>query len=188
MANLLRWLSFNLSYFGKPPWETGISPPELLTFIAAHPPGRALDLGCGTGVNLETLARAGWQVTGIDFALPAVSAARKRLRRAGLVADIRAADVAHLPDLGGRFDLIFDVGCFFGLPPVAKQAYRRNLDHLLAPGGHVLLYGFLSAQPGGFGMREEDIALLSSGLALISRDDSPDARGRSSTWLFFEAR
>ena len=183
MANLLRWLSFNLSYFGKPPWETGISPPELLEYIAAHPPGRALDLGCGTGVNLETLARAGWQVSGIDFALPAVAAARRRLQRAGLPADIRTADVTNLPDFPHRFDLVFDVGCFFGLPPDAKIAYRRNLDTLLAPGGYILLYGFLSGRPGGFGMTEDEIAALAAGFELVARVDSPDVRARPSAWL-----
>lgn len=42
-VNIFRWITFNLWYFRRPPWDTRVSPPELLEFIAAHPPGRALD-------------------------------------------------------------------------------------------------------------------------------------------------
>jgi len=66
--NLLRRINFNLWYFRRPPWDRGISPPELFDFISKHPAGRAIDLGCGTATNVITLAQNGWQVTGIDFA------------------------------------------------------------------------------------------------------------------------
>ncbi len=60
---MFRRLAFNFWYFRKPPWDSGISPPELLEFIRTHPAGKAIDLGCGTGTNVITLAKAGWQVT-----------------------------------------------------------------------------------------------------------------------------
>ena len=64
MQNLLRRFLFHYWYFGQPPWDTGVSPPELLDFIQNHKPGRAIDIGCGTGTNVITLANAGWNVTG----------------------------------------------------------------------------------------------------------------------------
>ncbi|HZD55845.1 MAG TPA: class I SAM-dependent methyltransferase, partial [Anaerolineales bacterium] len=70
---ILRRIFFNLWYYREPPWDTGISPPELLAFIESHPAGQALDLGCGTGTNVITLARNGWQVTGVDFAPRAIA-------------------------------------------------------------------------------------------------------------------
>src|SRR3989304_5467809 len=35
--NTWRRLTFNLWYNWKPPWDTGISPPELIDFISRHP-------------------------------------------------------------------------------------------------------------------------------------------------------
>jgi 2-polyprenyl-3-methyl-5-hydroxy-6-metoxy-1,4-benzoquinol methylase len=84
---------FNLWYFKKPPWDTGVSPPELIGFIATHPPGRALDLGCGTGTNVITLAQHGWQVTGVDFARKAIVMGKRKVRQAGVNADLRVGDV-----------------------------------------------------------------------------------------------
>jgi methylase of polypeptide subunit release factors len=65
---IFRKLFFNLWYFRDPPWDTGISPPELIDFINSNPPGKALDIGCGTGTNAIRLAKEGWRVTGVDFA------------------------------------------------------------------------------------------------------------------------
>ena len=43
--------------------------------LAAAPsvPGRALDLGCGTGGNALALAEAGWDVAGVDIAARAIA-------------------------------------------------------------------------------------------------------------------
>lgn len=186
--NLLRTLFFNLSYLGSPPWDSGVSPPELLEFIAGHPPGRALDLGCGTGVNVLTLAQAGWQVTGVDYAVLAVLAARRRLRRAGLDAEVRVGDVTRLNGIEGPFDLILDIGCYHGLGVQDQIRYRENLRRLLAPGGHFLLYGhWLRPQENDrHGLEEREIERLACDLALIKRSDGFDRGGsRPSSWLTF---
>ena len=70
-----RW-KFEWRYWrGTTPWDTNITPPEVKEFIAAAPPGKALDLGCGTGTNAITLAQHGWQATGVDFAPKAIRTA-----------------------------------------------------------------------------------------------------------------
>jgi SAM-dependent methyltransferase len=142
---MLRRLSFNLWYFGRPPWDSGISPPELLDFLGDHAPGRAIDLGCGTGTNVITLAQHGWQVTGIDFASRAIQIARRKIQRANIRAEVRVGDVTKLRDVLGPFDLGLDMGCFHGVED--KVAYLNGLARLLATGGHWLMYGRLKDAP-----------------------------------------
>jgi len=33
---------------GETPWDSGITPPEIIEFLEMAPAGSALDLGCGT--------------------------------------------------------------------------------------------------------------------------------------------
>ena len=188
MQRLRRWVLFNVWYLGRPPWDTGISPPELLSFLQSHPPGRALDLGCGTGTNLLTLAQAGWQVTGVDFALQAVSRARRKLRLAGFAAEVLNSDVTDLPMLQVPFDLILDMGCYHGLPPGGRAAYRHQLHRLLRAGGTFLLYVHRltpDAPDDAAGIMEKEIETLAAELRLINRQDSLDARSRPASWLTF---
>src|SRR5258708_5781086 len=137
---MLRRLSFTLWYFRNPPWDSGISPPELLEFIQTHPAGKAIDLGCGTGTNVITLARAGWQVTGVDFAIPAIQMAKSKIVKSNVQAKLYIGDVTKLDRISASFDLALDLGCFHGLTPQGKQDYLTQLNHILAPNGFWLLY------------------------------------------------
>lgn len=186
LETFYRWLMFNLFYFGRPPWDTGISPPELVEFIQNHPPGKALDLGCGTGTNLLTLARAGWQVSGVDFAWRAVLLARRRLRKAGFQAEVHQGDVTRLRRLQGGFNLILDIGCFHGLSESGKRAYQRNLQRLLAGNGTFLMYSHRKEEgEPGTGITEADIDRLAQEFELVARKDSADRIGRPACWLTF---
>jgi SAM-dependent methyltransferase len=181
----LQRISYAFMYFRRPPWDTGISPPELMEHIANHPPGRALDLGCGTGTNALTLAQHGWQVTGVDFIPSAIQQARRKALQAGIVVDFRLDDVTRLSGINGPFDLALDMGCYHSLAPAGRPAYLRNLERLLAPGGTFLLYTFLRAgdMPGDRGLTEAEIAAIASRLELVKRVNSTE-RGRfPSAWL-----
>lgn len=190
MERLKHWFEFNRWYLSRrqPPWDTGVSPPELLAFIATHPPGRALDLGCGTGTNVITLAQHGWRVTGVDFAVKAIVQARRKARAAGVQADLRLGDVTRLDNLAGPFDLILDIGCFHGLPADGRSAYARNVKRLLAPEGTFLLYVMFKAdaQSQRSGILEAELALFAPELTPVARADGVDtARGRPSAWLTY---
>lgn len=187
--NLLRRFYFNWWYIGKPPWDTGISPSELMEFIAHHPPGRALDLGCGTGTNVITLARHGWQATGVDFARRAILMARSKARQAGVKVDLRVGDVTRLGDLSGLFDLILDIGCFHSLLPAGRRAYLDNLDRLLAQNGTFLLYVFFHhPEASGPGLEETDLEAFSAYLNLVNRQDGSERGLRRSAWLTYRRR
>lgn len=182
----LRWLRYNLRYFGNPPWDTGVTPPEVLGFIQSHPPGRVLDLGCGSGTNVLSLARAGWQVTGVDFAIKATSQARRRLEQAGMQGNILQRDVTDLDDLSEGFDLVLDMGCFHSLSMPKKTCYESNLKRLLAQQGWFLLYGLFNETNQSLGLTEEDINRLSGWMELKSRQDGTDHGDHRSAWLKFQ--
>jgi cyclopropane fatty-acyl-phospholipid synthase-like methyltransferase len=189
VQNLFLRLLFHYWYFRQPPWDTGVSPPELLEFIEEHEPGRAIDIGCGTGTNVITLARSGWQVTGVDFAPRAIKLARRKAVRAGVRADLSVEDATRLEEIHGPFDLVFDLGCFHTIPQAGRRKYLEQLDRLLAPNGFWLMYGFLrsDASHSNSGLGEAEICRLSSRLTLLSRRDGFDDNGhKSSAWFLFQ--
>ena len=188
MQNLLRRFLFHYWYFGQPPWDTGVSPAELLDFIQNHKPGRAIDLGCGTGTNVVTLAQAGWQVTGVDFAPRAIKLARQKASKAGVQAELLVKDVTKLQAIHGPFDLAFDLGCFHSIPEDGKTKYLEQLQRVLAPGGFWLMYGFVKSAPTDTrsGLAEADIDQILTVLSSVWRRDGYDRRERSSAWFLFQ--
>lgn len=184
MKNIIKRLLFNFWYLKRPPWDTGVSPPELMDFIATNPPGRALDLGCGTGTNAITLAQYHWQVTGVDFVSNAIKKAHHQAQQAGIQVDFILDDVTKLSSINGNFDLVLDIGCFHNLAEEGKRRYIRNLKRLLAPQGTFLLYAFIrSTDSDKTGLSEQDLATLTGQFSLISRQDGIDHGKRSSSWL-----
>jgi len=140
---LHRWRFAWMYLRRRTPWDTGVTPPEVMAFIAETPPGRALDLGCGTGTNAITLTRHGWRVTGVDFVPKAIRQARVKAAAAGLTIDFHAADVTALDFLPGPFDYGLDIGCLTGLGPGQWAPYAAHLARLLRPGARYMLYAWL---------------------------------------------
>jgi len=173
-------------YFRKPRWDTGISPPELLEFIKDHPPGSALDLGCGTGTNVITLAQNGWRATGVDFIPQAINKAIEKAKKEKVDARFILSDVTKLKSDLVDFDLILDIGCFHSLSDRSKQKYILNLSNLINLGGWFLLYGFLKQKyQNTTGISPKDLDLLSSNLNLVNRKNG-DERGQiPSVWLTY---
>ena len=185
--DFFRWLRFNLAYYRNPRWDTGISPPELLDFIASHPTGKALDIGCGSGTNAITLAQHGWQVVGVDFAATAISIARAKTRKAKVNATFLVGNASRLANIGEPFDLLLDIGCFHNLSDDERARYIRNFDTLMAEGGFFLLYTFFKDPlHAKHGITERDLERLSERLCLVWRQDGLDRNGRNSVWLCWE--
>lgn len=179
-----KWF-FSFLYRRRPPWDTGITPPEVAAFVSAHPPGRALDLGCGTGTNAIYLAQRGWQVTGVDFIAKAIRQAKDKARQVGVQVDFRHGDVTRLEAIRGPFDLILDIGCFHSLTEAGKADYLDSLHRLLAPEGIFLLYAFIRPRTDDSGLSSQNLADLEARLRLEQRQDGED-RGRHSAWLTYQ--
>ena len=180
---------FSILYIKKPVWDTGVSPPELLEFIRQHPPGRALDLGCGTGTNAITLARNGWQTTGVDFVSKAIRQARKKSRQEGIEVDFFVDNVTQLKTIDAKFDLILDIGCFHSLSKQGKVDYIRNLDRLLSTTGSFMLYAWIAdSEENSSGLTEIDFDSFSKALSLTLRQDGMERGRQASVWLTYAAK
>ena len=135
---------WNRMYRGTPTWELGHADPTLLRVLddrGIAGPGRALDVGCGTGDNAIALARRGFEVSAIDVAERALARAREKADRAGLAVEFRLADVTRLDDGEGSFDLIMDRGLLMSLfGEAARRSYASALIRLTADGGSVYEY------------------------------------------------
>jgi SAM-dependent methyltransferase len=132
---------------GRAPWDTGVTPPELVALIAGQdtlPPGRALELGCGTGTNAIYLARRGWDVTAVDLIDSAVGQAREKAEAAGAAVRLLHGDATRLDELDvpGPFDLFFDLSCYCGIPLHRRDAYAAGLTRRAAPGARLLMFGY----------------------------------------------
>jgi 2-polyprenyl-3-methyl-5-hydroxy-6-metoxy-1,4-benzoquinol methylase len=103
-------------------------------------PGKALDLGCGSGHNSIWLAQRGWVVTAVDISPGAIAEARDAAAEAGVTAVFDVVDITQWRP-ASRFDLVIAT---FALP-ARGMGRSRMLDMAaaaVAPGGSILLTEF----------------------------------------------
>jgi SAM-dependent methyltransferase len=138
------------------------------------PYGRALDLGCGTGVQAVALARRGWQVTGVEMVPRALAIARERARRAGVEVRFVEGDVTALggAGIGAGFRFLLDFGLFHGLTDGARQAMAREASAVAAPGATLLMIAWAPGQRGPLprGASRTDIEAAFTGWTVIADD------------------
>lgn len=185
------WWSFQWRYLRKrTPWDTQITPPEVMAFLSAAEPGRALDLGCGTGTNAIALSRNGWRVTGIDFAAQAILKARRKSARKGMEIDFRVGDVTDLKGLGNPFDYVLDIGCLHSLNAEQQIRYARGFEGLMRPGGTFMLYAWLPRlwQGKRRGISAEAIRGLFEPTLRHHRTVVGEESGGPSAWYWFVCR
>jgi len=192
----MRRLWWNLVYhLGKTPWDTGITPPELCAVVESGqvPPGRALDLGCGTGTNVIYLARHGFEAVGVDISSRAIAQARRKIEQAKLDgrAHVYAGDVTRLEALpiAGPFDLVLDIGCFHNLDWPGRERYIAGLSGHVKPGGLYLLYAFGPRVRLGRGMGlgpKDATRLFSPAFELLHIEHGAGRGGIGSAWYTFQ--
>jgi SAM-dependent methyltransferase len=178
-------LLFEVWYrLGRPPWDTGVTPPEIVALVEGRTPGRALDLGCGTGTNALYLARRGWDVVGVDFAQRAIDLAKRRAAGTAGVRFLRG-DVTDLPELG-VFDLAYDIGCLHAVPAERRPRYVASLARSLRPAAPYALYAFTDGGAGRPGIAPADVERLFAEDFRLERYE--EGTGRPSRWYFFARR
>ncbi len=177
---------------GFKPWDSDVSPPELVSVVEGSerlPPGRFLDLGCGTGTNCIYLARNGWEATGVDFVPQAIDTARRKVAGAGVAVRLLVGDVTRLAGLGLEpgFDLILDLGCFHSIADDRRDAYVSSVTPLARSGATMLMFCFVRrGKPPRFGPRgverDELARRFASGWEMLSEVAGAPFLGLDSAW------
>ncbi len=128
--------------------ESDFMPPDPLVLELATqlPPGHVLDVGCGAGGLLASLADAGWVAHGVDVAPKAIEAARKVLGRRGIRAELEAANAATWTP-PRTYELVTNS---FALPITRAEQVEvyRMIREAVAPGGTVILKDFDTGMAG----------------------------------------
>lgn len=143
---------FEEMYAGAPPWDIGRPQPKIAE-AAGRLNGSILDSGCGTGENALFFASKGHAVTGIDFAEPAIAAARRKAAERGIAATFRAGDALKLEESKEQFDNAIDSGLFHVFSDEDRARYVRGLAKVVRPGGRVMVMCFSELTPGDQGPR-----------------------------------
>jgi ubiquinone/menaquinone biosynthesis C-methylase UbiE len=94
--------------------------------------GRVLDVGCGTGALLESLAARSREIHGVDVSPDALRFCARR----GLTC-VALADALAVPFPSGHFDVITAIGIIEHLDDEA--AFLAEMRRLLRPGGVLIL-------------------------------------------------
>ncbi len=123
---------------GELPWDRPTPARHLAWAVRAFEiaPGKALDIGCGTGTNVIWLAQQGFEAAGVDISEGAVERARAKAAEAAVECTLAAVDFLQGPVAGGPFAFAFDRGCFHSFDAADdRAAFARAVAGLLAPTG-----------------------------------------------------
>jgi len=136
--------------FAQPEMQRLRPNPEFLAIlpeIKAAGCRRVLDAGCGAGRHLLPLAREGFEVWGVDREMAVLKMLQGKLRGLETGALLALADLERLPFPAGAFDLAVSIHVVNHGYAQTFREYCRELDRVLAPGGH--LFAYLSPREAG---------------------------------------
>ncbi len=120
------------------PWDTGAVDGHLPDVLARHaiPPGKALEVGCGTGTNSIWLARQGFTMTALDLAPNAIAKAKAKAAAAGVRCRLLAGDILQDSVPGAPFRFVYDRGVFHVFQSAEKRSrFAARVAELLRPQG-----------------------------------------------------
>lgn len=170
---------------GFTPWEDAEDIPEFVEEVSAlvareegggAPHGRALDLGCGSGIWGVLMAKRGWQVTGVDYSEKALERARERVRDENVDVELVRGDVTALSKsgVGSGFRLVLDTGTFHGLDADQRSAMGREVDAIAADDAIVILLVWNPKWRGPFprGVSHDEIRSAFPGWTLSDEGES----------------
>lgn len=107
-----------------------------------------LDVGCGFGGTIGSLNQHwdGLALTGLNLDARQIERARQLVQpRAANTIDWIVADACALPLAADSLDVVLAVECIFHFP--SRQAFLREAQRVLRPGGSLVLSDFVPCRP-----------------------------------------
>jgi len=96
---------------------------------------RILDLGCGNGFLTISLAKVGYQITGIDISTTAIQWAKEKAHEQNLDIDFVEGDACNLPFPDNSFDVVIDDRCLHCIIGDDRKLFLSNANRVLKKGG-----------------------------------------------------
>lgn len=111
----------------------------LMDRLDLQPGDPILDLGCGPGLYASRFARAGLQVTGVDYSRRSIEYATNYARENDLNIRYRYQNYLELDDKDGYQAAFLIYGDFCTINPEQRSRLLRNIYGALKPGGAFVL-------------------------------------------------
>jgi ubiquinone/menaquinone biosynthesis C-methylase UbiE len=105
---------------------------------------KVLEIGCGTGTNLELFADAGCEVAGVDLSPSMIELAKKKLADR---ADLRLGDASEMPFEDDSFDLVVSFLTLHEMPTDVRSPVMNEMVRVAGTEGRLLLIDYF---PGPF--------------------------------------
>lgn len=105
-------------------------------------PCRAVDLGCGAGQHTRSLARLGFDITGIDLSPEAIRLARKGAKKEDLSIQFVAKDLSKPVSELKPFDFALGWEVLHHIFPEDRNVYLSNIHQMLKNDGKFLSVSF----------------------------------------------
>lgn len=120
---------------------------DLVAVTGVRPPARLLEVGCGTGKATVPLARRGFHITAVELGPALAAEAARNVAPYGDV-EVHAANFeTWLPSSTAGFELVYSATAWHWIDPAIKY---DKASALLAPGGHLAIWGAGHAFPADY--------------------------------------
>jgi len=171
---------------GQTNWDLGQASPHFIALMQ-NPPGwlkagKMAVLGCGRGHDAALFGKAGFEVTGFDYAPGAILEAHALYKDWVSFQQANIFDLAN-PDSpwAGQFDYLLEHTCFCAIHPKERPAYAQSAKNLLKPGGILLGVFWEHNEPDGppFSTTEAQLQqAFGADFEFVSQQDLPPANDR----------
>jgi methyl halide transferase len=114
-------------------------------------PCRLLITGSGKGYDAVEAAKAGYDVTAVDFSSNAIKFAQQLAEKENVKINFIQSDLFKLRDLDpGEFDAVYEYTTFCAINPERREEFAEEITSLISPGGKFIAIVFpIDGREGG---------------------------------------